>query len=268
MSFNLSTPEVAAIAIFFTFLGVLINNGFNLLMHNKRAKFESDQKEKERIHNLRKDIYLIAADKSVRIGGLICDQTNPNVDINQLKNDFNEFCSAMYKLQLVADNDLAEVIDHMILGYSSLYMDSLLRTQELIDFRLDVKVKYDLREFNFKRIHEINELSLNIVRATNPDIDLLKKLDSQRDSYTENVRKLDNKIEVLDNKILTLAKKINFENLDLLSEIKKKNMDFDLMLRKGVYGEEGLHDYMIRLDNNKNKHSGEMAKFKEKINQF
>jgi len=248
MTFNLSTAEVAALAIIFTFIGVLLNNGFNLFMHDRRLRFEGEQKEKERIHNLRKEIYLNAAEQSIRIGGIIADQTNVNVDLNQSKNEFNNFCSAMYKLQLVADIKLSKIVNGMIRDYTNLYLTSMVKTQELLELRIEVEGKLKIVEFSYKRINDIDKLSLLNNRSPVPDNILFTKLSNEREIYFSTNKEAHSEIEKLQEKITSLMKLINIETLEQVAKIRKNAIDFDLLLRLGIYGDKDITEYKERLE--------------------
>jgi hypothetical protein len=83
-------------------LGALIGEGFAFLRENKRAAAEAKERESQRLHELRRDVYLHATSTSVSLLAAIGRLGNPGIPQEESERASEAFNTAMAKIHMVA----------------------------------------------------------------------------------------------------------------------------------------------------------------------
>lgn len=260
------TAVVGIVGILGTISVALINNVINLKLQKEKLEFESAQREKERIHLLRKDIYLSAAEQFISIHALIGKLIYPSNSLDDTLEEFNTFCKRMYRLQLVADGDLAELTSNIIKDYSILYTDALKDAKLVTELRSRIEILENLiKTFRNDIFNCLEKIKINILKD---------KYEPEKNDYLnqeikileEKALKIQNEIEILEEQYSKDIKAAGINIFTRSTSLRGKYIKFDILLRKGVFGEEGLIEYEQQLLKIASEAESEKLKFLEFIN--
>ncbi|HCA5042165.1 hypothetical protein [Acinetobacter baumannii] len=221
-------------------ISVWVTNFFNNKHNLNRQKFESDQKEQERIHSMRKEIYLNASDRIIELSSMIGNLVDPVGKVDQAQKTFTDFLITMNRLRLIADIDTSEKSSRVVRAFLNVYMDVYLDAHEIIDIDNDINLNQDFFNKFTKDIDRTLDLMRVNFESDEVNLEKYKKLEAsmeyffkQRDQYHKSINDL-------------LKKKVNLsENLALkiahrMPSIQLEIVDLTVLLRKDIFGEDGL----------------------------
>lgn len=221
-------------------ISVWITNFFNNKNNLNRQKFESDQKEQERIHSMRKEIYLNASDRIIELSSMIGNLVDPVEKVDQAQKTFTDFLITMNRLRLIADIDTSEKSSRVVRAFLNVYMEVYLDAHEIIDIDNDINLNQDFFNKFTKDIDRTLDLMIVNFESDEVNLEKYKKLEAsmeyffkQRDQYHKSIDDL-------------LKKKVNLsENLALkiahrMPSIQLEIVELTVLLRKDIFGEDGL----------------------------
>ncbi|MGV2868840.1 hypothetical protein [Acinetobacter baumannii] len=246
---------VGLMSIFAGLGGVWITNYFNNKNHKDRLDFDLLQKERERIHLLRKDIYLHAADAMVEFQSTIGKISDIDFDINESNKLFNKFCLAMNRLQLIANVTTTKQTILVISKCSKSYFKIIKERKELIRMNAEIDA---IDPFVLKlqsNVDNIIELIKSNRNSINYDEKLNEKLLSEFNKYEDKRKELvDNKVELMRRRALEvnrLGRLILEENNNNIQEIN----NLHVFLRLDINGIDNIEEYRNTIFSNSNEAS-------------
>ena len=177
--------------------GVWLTNFFNSKNHKDRLDFDLMQKERERIHSLRKDIYLHAADAMVEFQSTLGNISNVEFDFYESNSQFNKFCLSMNRLQLIANVETTKQTILVIKLCTTSYFKIIKERKELIRINAELNaIEPFIDKFQIDR-DNIFDLIRNNRNSNNYDEHLNTKLWSEYLRYEEKRKELVNEKEIL-----------------------------------------------------------------------
>ncbi len=227
---------------FIVILGVFITNYFNTKNQAERLKVENDNKEKERIHQLRKDIYLVASDHLITLVSRI-NALNEIENLAKAQGAYDAFILSMNKLQLVADIETSKSANILIALFANLYIDSYSEACELIMIQGDIdqckiisdKWGIDI-ERNLQKMKHMNESNEN-------DQLEFEILDANLQRYIQQRQEAnDNFLKAIEKK-MKFNKQLSLKIMDRTNSIKPEVIKFHVLIRRDIFGSEGIEDY-------------------------
>jgi hypothetical protein len=148
-SFVESIPVViwaAIIASLMTFTGVVISNRNNTTRLIKQLRHDSDEKAKERISTLRREVYLKAVEENSKIAVHLVSLPQGDFSNSGASIGIQEFNSAATKLQLIAEPKTALLVGELVGAYGELSMRLISLLMPLQTARTDIKLSSDSYE--------------------------------------------------------------------------------------------------------------------------
>ncbi|MDC4919813.1 hypothetical protein OHV93_17805 [Acinetobacter baumannii] len=243
---------VGLMSVFSGLGGVWITNYFNSKNHKDRLDFDLMQKERERIHSLRKDIYLHAADAMVEFQSTIGKISDIDFDINESNKLFNKFCLAMNRLQLIANVTTTKQTILVISKCSKSYFKIIKERKELIRMNAEIDA---IDPFVLKlqsNIDNILELIKNNRNSINYDEKYNEKLLLEFNRYEDKRKELvTNKVELMRKRALEvnrLGRLILEENNNNIQEMN----NLHVFLRLDINGIDNIEEYRNTIFSNSN----------------
>lgn len=176
-----ATLSGASIALF----GVLISNHGTTIRMIKQHAHERELKAKERITNIRRDVYMdsISAVNHAMsfLGGMA--ERDPSKD--NLTEPLIALNTVGSKIQLVADSGTADAAADLLNSINMLYMLKLAELQPICACRLDEEECQAHADFAHKQFWELKDRIDALLKTENADKSLLSSLSADRDAHYE-----------------------------------------------------------------------------------
>ena len=142
-------PDVvwaAILASALTLLGVMLSNSGNTKRLLKTLAHESAEKAADRIHSLRKDIYLYAAEEMAKVGNHL--GKIPQIDLakENIADGLAGFFAASMKLQLVAESATAKLANELTARYTEILFALLAKASAIHTLQANIKITSDFYE--------------------------------------------------------------------------------------------------------------------------
>lgn len=153
-----SIPDViwsGVIASLLTLGGVLLANRSSTTRLKIQLEHESQEKAKQRRAELRKEVYLVAAEETVRANAYLASLPNADLSKPDSVTPLQGFFAAAAKLQMVADTKTALHTSQLVGTYGQLLFKILELTRPIQDARFAAqlaKQHYDEAQTEIKRI--------------------------------------------------------------------------------------------------------------------
>lgn len=144
-----SVPNViwsGVIAAVITLIGVLISNRGNTLRLHQQHQHEADQKRKERITNIRRELYLqVAADMGAALARI---SEFPTLDLRKenLVSSLIALNTTAAKCQLIAEQETARLLSNVVALIADLTHRKMVKAQEIFAFTLEAEHQESLRD--------------------------------------------------------------------------------------------------------------------------
>lgn len=258
-TYNNFIPLYAAIlASSLTLVGVYLTLRSNSSSQVKRMDFEAEEKKRDRIHQIQKDIYMNAITELSNINISIGSFVSKKLEAKEVELTMKSFASTMESLQVISDLELSSLARQLAQAYALIFIDLMLELKNIISLdnaieinqvfiteeQQEVKVLLKILQENYsEKIAGILEKSIN------KQNELIAK---NRELYDEasNLRKI-------------LAKKITFTIYDLQPKINR----LKVKLRQEIYGSKNIDLYEQDLSNTSKMNIDEViGKISEGIN--
>jgi len=140
-------PDViwsGVIASILTLSGVLISNRSNTYRIKLQLKHDAEEREKERKSELRRDVYLTAAEEITKANSYI--STLPQLDLTKPNPDHHlqGFFAAAAKLQLISEPKTALLVGELVGAYGELILRLLAKIQPIHSIRSEISILDDM----------------------------------------------------------------------------------------------------------------------------
>ncbi len=188
----LSIPTIVwsgIIASFISLAGVVLSNRSNLERLKEQLRHDSSEKHRDRISELRKNVYLELATQMTYAGGHLGSLAGKDPTTADLVGPLQGAMEELAKVQLVGTNETAALASEMTSIYGEALFKLIAAAKPLHDLKIDIKISGDLYDQEFvqaKRV--ISEITaLNESGAPNPDRSaaLQRSFENYRQSYTK-----------------------------------------------------------------------------------
>ncbi|MEB7641692.1 hypothetical protein [Acinetobacter pittii] len=233
-------------------ISVWVTNFFNNKHNLNRQKFESDQKEHERIHSMRKEIYLNASDRIIELSSIIGNLVDPIGKVDQAQKTFTDFLITMNRLRLIADIDTSEKSSRVVRAFLNFYMDVYLDAHEIIDINNNINLNQDFFNKFTKDIDRTLDLMRVNFESDEVNLEKYKKLEASMEYFFEQRDQYHKSIDDLLKKKINLSENLALKIAHRMPSIQLEIVDLTVLLRKDIFGEYGLvkfsQDLKIEID--------------------
>lgn len=154
------------LASLITLSGVMISNASNTNRLLKQLTHDAEQKERDRLNGLRRDVYLKAAEEAVKVGGHFGKIPTIDPSTTNLGDVLSDFLSASTKLQLVSQPETARVAGELTTRYGEIFFMLLEKASPIHSLNTQIRITGDFYNKNqsevdriFSEIKKINESS-------------------------------------------------------------------------------------------------------------
>lgn len=158
-------PEVvwaALLASLLTLSGVVLSNRNSRSQTLAQLDHDSNQRNREREMNLRREVYLQAAEAIARGQNILTRLTDLNLSEQEMGAQFSVDSSTLAKIQIVSTNETVQAVSAFQQELASAYLELILKRVRLLERKRSIEL---LTEFIDRSQAEQNRL-----------IDLMKKL--------------------------------------------------------------------------------------------
>lgn len=228
-------------------IGVWITNFYNYKNNLDRQKFESEQKEQERIHSMRKDIYLGASDKIIKLSSVIGELVDPVGKTDQAQKIFTDFLITMNRLRLISGVDTSEKSSSVVRAFLNFYMDVYLDAHEIIDVDNNIQLNQDFFNKFTKDIDKTFDLMRVNFESDEVNLEKYKKLEVSLEYFFEQRKKYQKSIDDLYKEKTNLSEKLAQKVAQRMPSIQLEIVDLIVLLRKDIFGQEGLAQFYQNL---------------------
>lgn len=234
-TYNNFIPLFAAIlASSLTLVGVYITLRSNNSNQIKRMEFEAEEKKRDRIHQIQKDVYMNAITELSNINISIGSFVSKKLDASEIELTMKSFASTMESLQVISDLELSSLARQLSQAYALIFIDLMLELKTIIGLDSDIEINQDFIteeqqevKFLLKILQEnYSEKIANILeRSIKKQNELIAK---NKDLYDEasNLREV-------------LAKKI----MSIINDLQPKINRLKVKLRQEIYGSKNIDLY-------------------------
>jgi hypothetical protein len=151
-------PDViwsGVIASLLTLSGVMLSNRSNTKRLQLQLKHDSDEKSKQRKADLRKEVYLRAAEELVKANAHIASL--PQLDITKVNpaDGLQGFFSAAAKLQMISEPNTYLKTSEIVCDYSELLLKGMQKNKPIYDLQIDINISnnsYEREQAEVSRI--------------------------------------------------------------------------------------------------------------------
>lgn len=158
LEFFSKIPDViwaGLIASALTLSGVLLSNLSNTKRLKLQLKHDSDEKAKQRKADMRKDVYLLAAEQIVKANTHLA--TLPQLNFAEINpaDGLQGFFAAAAKLQMIAETKTALMVSELVGAYAQLLFKLLAKVQPIHKLQTSARIAgehYDLAQSEISRI--------------------------------------------------------------------------------------------------------------------
>ncbi|MFC3552509.1 hypothetical protein ACFOLC_16030 [Lysobacter cavernae] len=188
----LSIPTIVwsgIVASFITLAGVVLSNRSSLERLKEQLRHDAGEKHRDRISQLRKDVYLKLAAQMTYAGGHLGSLAGKDPTTEDLGGPLQEAMAELAKVQVVGSRETAALAAEMTAIYGEALFNLVAAAKPLHDLKIDIKISGDLYDQEFvhaKRV--ISEITaLNESGTPNPAkmAALQRSFENYRQSYTQ-----------------------------------------------------------------------------------
>lgn len=150
-------PDVvwsALLASALTLAGVMLSNRSNTKRLMRQLSHDSNEKEKERINSLRRDVYLKAIEELARVNSYLGKLPQLNPLETNLGDGLSDFFAIAAKLQLVCKPETSGLTSDLVAIYAELLMGLLAKVSPIHNLNINIRLAgsfYDRNEAEVTR---------------------------------------------------------------------------------------------------------------------
>lgn len=164
LNFLRTVPDVVwsgIIASLLTFFGVMLSNGSNTKRLRIQLKHDAEEKSRERISVLRRDVYLKAIEELNRVNAKLVGLAQADFVNSNPTDDLQDFYAAASKLQLIAEPKTSILASKLVASYGMLTMRLLAKLAPLNKIKIEIDISdraYNVATGEVNRILEKQRL--------------------------------------------------------------------------------------------------------------
>lgn len=240
-TYNNFIPLITAIsASLLTLFGVYLTLRSNNSIQVKRMTFEAEEKKRDRIHQIQKNIYLNAITELSNINISIGSFVSKKLEANEIELTMRSFASSMESLQVISDLELSSLARQLSKAYAVIFIDLMLELKTIIGLDSDIEIN---QGFITEEQQEV-KLLLKILQENYSEkiADILERTINKQNELIYKNREL---YDVASNLREKLAKKI----MSNINELQPKINRLKVKLRQEIYGSEDIDLYEQDLSN-------------------
>lgn len=138
-----------------TLTGVMLSNWSNTRRLIKQLSHDSEEKGKDRINSLRKDVYLKAAEEMAKVNGYFgkIPQIDPSKE--NIGDGLSEFYAVAAKLQLVSQPHTSKLAGELVTRYGEILLSLLGMASPIHGLNIDIRVTGDFYERSHAEVTRI-----------------------------------------------------------------------------------------------------------------
>lgn len=158
LSFLKEVPDVVwsgLLASGLTLLGVMLSNWSNTRRLLKQLSHDSNEKERDRINALRKDVYLKVAEEAARISSYLGKIPQMDPSKETIGDGLSDFLGVAAKLQLVSQPETSKLVGQLVTRYGEMFMGLLTKASPVHDLNTDIRIASDYYERNQAEVNRI-----------------------------------------------------------------------------------------------------------------
>ncbi|MGP1722307.1 hypothetical protein [Shewanella frigidimarina] len=191
--FVLNIPIVifsVALGSLISFVGVMISNKSNNERFKAQLLHDERERELERKSSLRKDVYLLAVEELVKANSYLGSLPQADIVNTNIATGIQGFLQSAAKLELVAENDTAEALSELVMGYMQLFLDLTVRVMPINTLHNNIKFNDNLYREAQIEIKRILAEMTQINESGKPDDKKFKMLQNSFEFAQKNSSKL------------------------------------------------------------------------------
>lgn len=172
VSYVAEVPDVVwsgVIASVITLSGVLLSNHSNTVRLEKQLAHDAEQKEKERLASLRKDVYLRAAEEVAKLGGYFAKLPSFDPTKVNLGDGLSEFLAVSAKVQLVANEQTVRLAAELTTVYAEIFSELALKATPIYDAQRDISLATQYYDQNISQVNRTLEEMRLLNESGQPD---------------------------------------------------------------------------------------------------
>ena len=131
-----------------TLAGVMLSNRSNTKRLVKQLTHDSEEKGKDRINSLRRDVYLKSAEEMAKVGSYLGKIPQMDPVKQNLGDGLSEFFAAAAKLQLVSQPNTTQLAGELVTRYGEILIGLLIKASPIHDLNTDIRIAGDFYERN------------------------------------------------------------------------------------------------------------------------
>lgn len=138
-----------------TLAGVMLSNWSNTKRLVKQLSHDSEEKAKDRINSLRKDVYLKAAEEMAKANGYLGKITQIDPTKENVGDGLSEFFAASAKLQLVCQPNTAQLAGELVTRYGEILLGLIAKASPVHSLKTTIRTADDFYDRNQAEVTRI-----------------------------------------------------------------------------------------------------------------
>lgn len=147
----------------------MLSNRSNTKRLIKQLSHDSDEKEKERINSLRRDVYLKAAEELAKISDYLAKIPQIDPAKENVGGGLSEFFAVAAKLQLVSQPNTSQLAGELVVRYSEILLGLLAKASPIHDLNVDIKIASDFYDRNQAEVTRVLAEMARLNESGQPD---------------------------------------------------------------------------------------------------
>lgn len=180
------------LASMLTLTGVMLSNWSNSKRLLIQLSNDSNEKEKERIHSLRKEVYLKAAGEIAKVNSYLGKLPQLDPAKENIADPLSEFFSVAAKLQLVAEPETTSLASQLVTRYGEILMLLLAKVAPIHNLNTDIRIASDFYDQHQAQVARILAEMTQLNESGQPDTNRFNALRHSLESAQELANKYAN----------------------------------------------------------------------------
>lgn len=158
LSYLTKIPDVVwsgLLASALTLAGVMLSNWSNTKRLVKQFSHDSEEKAKDRIHSLRKEVYLKAAEEMAKANGYLGKIAQMDASKENVGDGLSEFFAASAKLQLVCQPNTAQLAGELATRYGEILLGLVAKASPVHSLKTTIRTADDFYDRNQAEVTRI-----------------------------------------------------------------------------------------------------------------
>lgn len=158
----LSIPTIVwsgIVASFISLAGVVLSNRSSLKRLKEQLRHDSEEKHRDRISQLRRDVYLRLATQMTYAGGHLGSLASKDPTTEDLGGPLQDAMAELAKAQLVGSRETAALAAEMAAAYGEALFNLMAAAKPLHDLKIDIKSRVTCTTKSFCKPSELSRKS-------------------------------------------------------------------------------------------------------------